>query len=92
MTRHAWAYAYRDALGPRMRCERCGMLSTWVGASYPCTVRESGDDRARKTAIAQLRKAARREERARIRREWLASRDAQAAAVAMVDELLRREE
>lgn len=36
MTRHAWAYAYRDALGAHQRCDRCGMLRSWPGAAYEC--------------------------------------------------------
>lgn len=37
-SRHAWVAEGRHETGePRMRCEQCGMLKSWAGASDPCS-------------------------------------------------------
>ena len=38
MSRHAWVAEGRHETGePRTRCEQCGMLKSWAGASGPCS-------------------------------------------------------
>lgn len=92
MTRHIWVCAYRDAIGARQRCERCGMLSTWPGASAPCAYRgETLEEQHARQARMRAARDAERAAMAAARAEASAARHGGATAAAKARERYREQ-